>query len=153
MIHDSIENLHKHEAKHQALGAIAEFIRANPLASLQSGITKIHGDDLYVNVMEYETHPIDNGASRLENHHAYADVHIIEEPGQENIRVVVTPSSIATVQYEIASDVEFFQQDDSQIILLAAGYFMLLLPNEAHEPGCVVEKPQLVRKCVFKIKI
>ena len=88
--------------------------------------------------------------ARYENHHLMADVQIVLQ-GEEYIEI--TASEGLTVIPDPREDLEFFKETpvaDSRV-LLKAGMFALILPEEAHMPGLAVKEPAFVKKLVAKI--
>lgn len=150
MIFDRIENFPLYFESFSFLKQIDSSLEKHPLSNHPLGITEIKGKDLFVNVMEYDTRKIDPKKAKLESHRDYVDVHMID--GEELIRFISHPKSEPSISYDKKHDVEFFEEKKFSSLILPTNYFALFLPNEAHEPGCMVIKPQKVRKYVFKLK-
>ena len=133
----------------EELRKIREWIDANDLNSISLGIHEICGNDLYVNILQYETKSEQD--CFWEAHKKYLDLHLIIS-GQESIGI----SNIENMKigkYEEDKDYVHVVGDASELITCNTHSFLLLYPEDAHKTSIKVSESQTVKKCVFKIRI
>lgn len=150
MIFDSTDNLDLYFDAMPELETVAEFMKRIPASA--KGRVDIDGDDLYVNVSEYETKLRSEG--QYEFHQKYIDVQIILE-GQEDIDVSNDPNLELTMDYDENKDCGLFARGTEQApatLRMVPGRFAVLFPQDLHQP-CIAanDKPSRVRKACFKI--
>lgn len=107
-------------------------------------------DGIYAVVSTYETKAPEECS--LEAHRVYADVQAVIS-GSEAMLVRDRNGLQTAVAYSDERDIEFFESAESSSILLGAGSFVLLLPEDAHAPGVSVNSPKTVKKVVVKIRL
>lgn len=102
-------------------------------------------------VQEYKTKAAD--VARHEAHKKYVDIQWIVE-GKE--RIDVAPVSVMEVEepYSEETDVMFFRepQQATQVVLTAGGY-VVLYPEDSHKPGMTVDDQVTVKKIVGKVRV
>lgn len=141
MIYDKLENLSRYKS---LFPEIFEYLTTVDLNQLSLGKHYI-SSSLYVICNEYETQFFNTNV--LENHRQNIDFHIILH-GFERIGLAETFVSIKE-PYSSISDTELVIGTPN-FIDLKEGYFVILYPNEYHQPGVMGDSPQKVRKAVFK---
>jgi YhcH/YjgK/YiaL family protein len=150
MIFDSTENLDLYFDAMPELETVAEFLSNIPANA--KGRVEIDGEDLYVNLSEYETKLRNEG--KYEFHQKYIDVQVILE-GQEEIDVTNETSLELTMPYEEEGDCGLCARGTEQApatLRMVPGRFVVLFPQDLHQP-CIAanDKPSKVKKAVFKI--
>ncbi|HNX26239.1 MAG TPA: YhcH/YjgK/YiaL family protein [Phycisphaerae bacterium] len=150
MIFDSTDNLDLYFDAIPELEAVAEFLAAMPADA--AGRTSIEGDDLYVNINEYETRL--RGEGRYEFHQKYIDVQVVLE-GREELDVLNETNLELTEAYDETVDVGFYargSQAAGATLRMIPGRFAVLFPQDIHQP-CIAanDEPSKVKKAVFKI--
>ena len=75
MLVASIENAEAHDYLSERLKKAYAFLRENDLGALSCGRHDIDGEDVFANVMEYDTVPAE--AKKLEAHKLYYDVQCV----------------------------------------------------------------------------
>ena len=112
----------------------------------------LDGDDLYMNLAEYDTHEKVDGL--MEAHRQYADVMCMIE-GEEAI--YVKPTALLhhiTQAYDESKDALLAEIEDGCCeIRLHPGEFVILFPEDAHAPGCRTNGPCHVKKIIGKVRI
>ena len=152
MILDNIKNsiLYKSvlPGLESALGRAASYTADN----YPGGRVDIDGDDIFLLLNTYETHPLDTAC--FEAHRKYADVMYMIE-GEETIYVKNTDAlTRITKPYDEAIDATIAELDgDATAVRLLPGMFILLLPGDAHAPGCHTDISHTVKKIIAKIKL
>jgi YhcH/YjgK/YiaL family protein len=130
---------------------ICAFVENTDCTGLLPGEIAIKGKDLFVRIGEYITEPQAN--KRFEAHRVYADVQYIVH-GVEVIGVSHEKPLIPLTAYDASNDIQFFQTPKQvKNLVVSPKEFVLLLPGEAHQPGCVHQTPARIKKLVFKVKM
>ncbi len=127
-----------------------EYLAQVDPAKVTPGRTAIVGDDVYAIASQYATKPAPE--PRLEAHRTHIDVQYVVS-GQESVGFLPSTAGL-TVQepYDAAKDVEFFTAPAGETPrALKAGQFVVLLPGQAHRPGCDLDGRHDVVKIVVKV--
>lgn len=116
---------------------------------------KIQNDDIILKVFSYETFSLEDPAAELESHRKYIDIHTTLT-GSERINWY--PSSVLTPisSYDDQEDAIYYDSKEQPRsgINMYPGIFAAFWPEDAHMPRIMTgEKPELIRKAVFKIKL
>lgn len=152
MITDKISNITKYKSLINNFKYMEEFIKSHDLKNLPYGKTKILGDDLYVNVFEYELS--DFVLKPFESHRQYIDIHFsikgeetLSYSNEEIFKIFKKHS-----EYNKEDDTEFFTSDVFQKIILNENNFVIFLCNELHIGKTNTSSSDFIKKAVFKIK-
>lgn len=75
--------------------------------------------------------------------------------GKEEIRSLPLEYLKETKGYNEIDDVAFYKDKDikPQNLLLGNGYFAIFFPQDGHMPQLCVDKPELVKKVVIKVRV
>lgn len=126
------------------------FLRTTDLAELPLGRTEIDGDDVFANVMEYETVPAEEKS--FEAHRAYYDVHCVVS-GEEYLQCLCVDGLEASTEFDADADFALYDvEGPCTAVLLREGDFCVTALEDAHKPGCAVAGPTKVRKVVVKVR-
>lgn len=126
-----------------------EFLSGSDLQTLALGRHDLDGDRLFALVQEYTTKsPAD---CRWEAHQRYGDLQYVVS-GTERIGVANLVDLRVEQAYDAERDVAFFV-GDGDVVTLRAGSFAIFLPQDGHRPCMVAERPEAVRKIVFKVEL
>ncbi len=113
------------------------------------GRFEIDGDAVYCMFSGYETRGLEG--HQFEAHRVYADIQYMLS-GEESILWAPTPE--LTVVKPYAPDIEFFALVPNPTeIVLSAGRFCVLYPQDAHAPCTTHVNPSSVRKAVVKVRL
>lgn len=146
MIKDHIKNFEKYASISLAFQKAFEFLRKKDLINLPTGRYEIDGDNIYVNIDEYETKISDN----VESHKKYIDIQYLIK-GEENIGVA-SPNNLKIIEeYNDEKDIVFYN-GDTRKIKIKENEFVIFYPEDAHLPCQIINFPQKVKKAVVKIK-
>ena len=127
------------------------FLRDNDLDALPLGRTEIKGDDVFANVMEYET--VDADEKDMEAHKLYYDVQFVVR-GEEALYVAPLDGLSETQPFDDENDFGLYSTPDyASRIYLRAGELSIAAPEDAHKPGCHAKGACLVRKIVVKVHV
>ena len=127
-----------------------EFVADHDLASMEAGQHVIDGENLFVNIVEYETTAPD--ARFWEAHKAYLDVHV-PIAGTEQIDLNFL-DNMAVEPYQPETDFVPANGDKNTSVVMTPGTFLVCFPQDVHRTAVAFEnKPAKVRKAIFKVKI
>lgn len=149
MIFGNIDNLEEYSFLDSEIQKCFAYAKENDLLAYEKGGHEIEGDDLFVNIVEYETTDAENRF--WEAHRQYLDLHFMLR-GTEQIDL----GFIAEMEQK-----EFVPKDDflplegqpNSHVILKEGDFLICYPNDAHRTAVKVEEPQTIKKAIFKIRI
>lgn len=121
----------------------------NDLEKREKGSYEIEGDDLFVNIVEYDT---TNPEERFwESHRKYLDVHLMLK-GTEQIDLNFIRNMN---QKEFVEKDDFLPMDGAEnaSVVLREGDFLICFPNDGHRTAVAYEEPETIKKAIFKVKI
>lgn len=150
MIYDNIKNIDRYESMQPGLAEGLRFLRDAAL-DLKEGRHLLSGDN-FVNVDVYTTKHVNPVG--YEAHRRYIDIQYLLE-GEEDVLVRNLEELECTMPYSEEKDVAFYraQEGEATRVRLGKGYFVVLFPEDAHEPQHCVGEPQRVKKLVAKIRL
>lgn len=129
---------------------VYKFITENDLLSLKVGAYQL-GDGVYVNIDSYETSSVE--VRKYESHKKYIDIQYIIS-GREKIYLSEIKSLKAASDYDETKDIQFFESSESgKSEIVEAGDYLVIKPLVAHMPCVCIDKPELVKKAVFKYPV
>ena len=152
MIFDSLKNAAQYKGLHAGIDQVLEAAKAYTPENYPSGRVVLDGDNVFMNMAAYETHSTEKAV--FEAHQQYADVMVMVE-GTETIYVKNT-DKLTHVYQEYDPKIEALLADfdtDATPVRLEAGSFVILLPQDAHSPGCHADGPVNVKKIIGKVKL
>lgn len=117
------------------------------------GITQLDGDDMFVNVMKYETLP--RNECQFETHIKYIDLQYTIV-GCESMDVINRNQLEPNNSYDVGKDLQFYKDPgniDCCNIIMKPKNFVILLPHEAHRPKIRVHPALDIYKLVIKINV
>ena len=149
MILDSFKNSELYLSINPRLKVAFDFIANTDLAAMETGIHKIDGDDVFVNVMEGDLKLRED--AKLEVHNLYADIQVLicgdgEDFGWSERVDVTKPQT----DFNDEKDVQFFDDVPQTYYTLKKGQFTILLPEDAHAPMVGEGK---FKKAIFKVRM
>ncbi len=126
-----------------------EYAKNHDLLQYEKGTHEIDGDRLFVNIVEYETTEVTNRF--WEAHRNYLDVHLMLK-GQEQIDL----NFIENMEQK-----EFVEKDDflpleggkNGEVILRDQDFLICYPHDGHRTAVAVERPEMIKKAIFKVRI
>lgn len=148
MIFDKLENASFYEKIHPGFKTVFNFIQTTDLENFLPGKYNMEGKNLFVMISEYETQ--EASQTQPEAHRKYIDIQLLIA-GIEKIGFAPYLQQKVKVNYSDENDIAFFE---SQVdyFELKPGHFTVFFPNELHQPGIAIGKPEKVKKVVFKIR-
>jgi biofilm protein TabA len=127
------------------------FLKSNDLPSLELKKHVIDGENLFVNVSEYNTkEAID---AKFEAHRKYIDIQYVIK-GTEMIGVAPLASKDSITQpYDETKDVEFLKFSNETFYQATPANFFIFFPDDGHMPSVKTDSISPVKKLVVKIRI
>ena len=131
------------------VGKCFDYAAANDLLSFEKGSHPIDGDDLFVNIVEYET---TNAEDRFwEAHRQYLDLHLmLRGPEQIDVNFI---DNMEQKEFVEKDDFLPLEGDPNSHVVLRDGDFLLCYPADAHRTAVKVADPTTIKKAIFKIRI
>lgn len=127
------------------------FLRNNDLESLPLGRNEIKGDEVFANVMEYDT--VQASEKDMEAHKLYYDVQFVVS-GEETLYLAPVEGLEETQPFNVEDDFGLYATPDhASSIHLRAGELAIAAPEDAHKPGCHANGTCRVRKIVVKVHL
>ncbi len=149
MIIDTLDNAAAYKSLGPRFAKAFEYLRSGRPTTDPLGSHALDGEDLFVNVEEYTSRPIDQ--CRYEAHRKYADVQYVVS-GCERMGYAPLGEVEVMEAYDPEADVVFFT-GKGVMLYVPSGTFTVFLPQDVHMP-CIADKsPAPVRKVVVKIRI
>lgn len=148
MIIDHIDNAACYYGLGSRLEAGLRFLKTADLGRLPLGKNEIKGDELFAVVSEYTTR--DETSVKWEAHRRYIDIQYVVQ-GEEAIGFQHVSELEVVTEYNGENDALFLQGQGSRLTI-QAGFFAIFFPQDAHQPGMVLRRPQMVRKVVVKAR-
>lgn len=145
-------NLFSTQAKAAGLAARLQaaftYLQQTDLENAEPGKVEIDGDRVFALIQEYQSKPRAQGF--WESHRKYLDVQYVvsgvEHMGYANL------SQLTMGEYDAEKDV-LIHEGSGSFVLLPAGMFALMMPEDAHMPGIAVGNPHPVKKVVVKVAV
>ena len=154
MIIDNIQEFDRYVGLNPLFASVAEFLRTTDLNSLPTGITKIKGDDLYINVQQAS--PKTRREARFESHRQMIDIQV---PLSDSEEYGWTPTaSLPRGTYDEASDMTMHDPGAPQTsehvaqtyFKLHPGQFAIFFPSDGHAPAI---SPKGLHKAIIKVRV
>lgn len=131
------------------VGKCFDYAAANDLLSYEKGSHPIDGDELFVNIVEYETTTPENRF--WEAHRQYLDLHfMLRGPEQIDVNFI---DNMEQKEFVKKDDFLPLEGDPNSHVILNAGDFLLCYPADAHRTAVQVGAPATIKKAIFKIRI
>lgn len=150
MIIDRIKNADLYTGLHAHFQKAFDFLRRENLADMEDGRHTVCGSEVYALVQTYETLPADEG--HHEAHRKYIDLQYVVE-GEEYVGYYPLKNQNVAQEYCDDKDFALYNESSTSFILLSAGMFVILFPDDAHKPGRYLENSGKVKKIVLKIAV
>ena len=148
---DTIEHAGRYFRAEEITKAL-QLLRGYTSADFVQGKHEIDGERIFPIHIEYETEPAEQGL--MEAHRKYADVILMLE-GEDALYFKSTEKlSHMTNEYDLEQDALLARLDaDASRLVFRPGMFAVLLPEDAHCPGCQLRGPSHVKKIIAKVML
>lgn len=148
MIVDVLKNKELYYGIHKNIKPAMEFIEKAVAENLEVGRYELDGKNLFALVQEYDS----KTEAKWEYHRKYIDIQFIVS-GKE----IITWDNIKNVpdgvDYNEEKDIAKFDMDGGTDVVMEAGYYSILYPQDLHQPGRVFDKVEPIKKIVVKIAV
>ncbi len=147
MIVDVLSNSDKYVSLHKDFKLVFDYIKNNNLKGMECGKHEIRGDEVFFNLQEYETKPL----QKLEAHKKYTDIQLVVD-GYEYMGYTNINNTGIKEAYISENDVMFLTSDRTDKIFADDKTFVIFFPQDAHMPALSGDNgTNHVKKAVFKI--
>ncbi len=147
MIIDALANSDKYIKLNSDFKEVFDYLKKHDLKNMPLGKHSIKGDEIFFNLNEYETKPI----QKLEAHKKYIDIQVVisaeEYMGYTNIE-----NTTISEEYNSEKDVMFLNGNVDKLKADTKS-FLIFYPEDAHMPALCIDTPKKVKKAIFKILI
>lgn len=148
MIIDQLKNASMYYPISPRLERGLRYLEVMDLGQLASGQYEVAGESVFALVQEYDSKPMEEGF--WEAHRKYIDVQYVvsgtEKMGYASIE------GLRAGDYDEEKDFVKLE-GEGEFLVMQAGTFVILAPQDAHMPGMAIEQPQPVKKVVVKVRI
>lgn len=145
MIIDALNQSDKYISLHKDFKLVFDFIKNNDLSAMECGKYQLRGDEVFFNLQEYETKPI----QKLEAHKKYIDIQVVIE-GEEYMGYTNISNTTLSEEYDEKKDVMFLNGSVDKL-KADSKTFLIFYPEDAHMPALSVSNSGCVKKAIFKI--
>lgn len=147
MVIDKLENLEKYYALNPLFKEVAAFLAENDMNALPTGIHKIKGDDLFVNIQEAKGKTRDEAV--IEYHRKLIDIQI-PFSGTETYGYIPV-SELPEAEFHEDGDYALVPEAAPQsYVTCKPGMFAIFFPQDGHAP--LITDEAVLRKAIFKVK-
>ena len=147
MIIDTLTNAEKYITLNENFKTVFDYLKNNDLSKMECGSYQIDGKNLFFNLQEGETKPI----QKLEAHKKYIDIQVVVN-GEEYMGYTNIETTTITEEYNEDKDVMFLNGEVDKV-KATNKHFVVFYPQDAHMPSLSVKENKLVKKAIFKILI
>lgn len=124
-----------------------DYAKENSLIDLEKGSYEIDGQDIFVNIVGYET--CEKEDRFWEAHRKYIDVHLMLD-GCERIDVNFI-ENLEQKEYEEEGDFLPLDGKANGYVELRKGDFLVCYPEDAHMTAIKVNEKEKIKKAIFKV--
>ncbi|MDD3340319.1 MAG: YhcH/YjgK/YiaL family protein [Lachnospiraceae bacterium] len=149
MIYGKLADLKRYRGISVYLDTAIDYLDNMRPEDLFVGRNEVRGDVVYINCMEYETVPEEEGF--FEAHRDYLDIHVLLE-GQEKIGV----SDISSMKQNACdpkTDFWGYEGETEVWLPMDESHFFIAFPSDAHMVKIRAAEPVAVKKIVVKVKV
>ena len=149
MIFGNIRNLKEYPFLDNEILKCFAYAKDHDLMSFEKGSHSIDGENLFVNIVEYETTGAENRF--WEAHRNYLDIHLMLN-GEEQIDVNFI-DNMEQGEFQEKDDFLPLEGEPNSHAVLRQGDFLICYPQDGHRTAVAVEKPVAIKKAIFKVRI
>lgn len=145
MIIDTLSNSRLYEGAHPLFKKVFDFLKTQPLATMEAGTYEIDGKNAYAMIQEPENKPA--AECKLECHRKYIDLQLVIS-GNESMGWAPVVGLGHAEPFNVDGDYGFFKDAPQSWLDVRPGCFAIFYPGDAHAPNCGTG---IHRKVVVKI--
>ncbi len=152
MVTTKIQYAEKYGDPGEKFKKVFQFLREIDLLSLPVGKVPIDGDEIFADVQSYTTMLAEE--CPFESHKKYFDIQYVAE-GEEAFGYEPVEHLSTSTTYDEARDLIFYEEpEQSGKIILRAGDFAIVPPEDGHAPRRMTENGACkVKKIVVKVRV
>lgn len=150
MIFSNINCDYKSQGLHPVLVEVFDYLKENDLSKKEVGVTKLKGDDIFLQIIETSTEDIEK--RRPESHREYLDVQFVIK-GEEKIGITRLLEEYEVDEYIDERDLIFYKEVTNEGYIHATeGCISVFFPEDVHRPQIAVNEPEFEKKAVVKVR-
>ena len=150
MFFTNIKLAEKYNYLNEKFLAAYEWLRNNDLKTLEPGKYEIMGDNVFANVHEYNTLPVEE--KKFEAHDKFFDIQCLVD-GVEFFGLCNREGLIVS-EARPENDIVLYEKPEVYgHVILYPGDFIVVAPEDAHMPGCALASPAAAKKVVVKVRV
>ena len=150
MLHSSLAIATKYNYLSDKFRAAFKWLEDTDIAALPDGKYSVLDGQVTADVQSYTSEPAE--ARRFEVHDKFFDIQYVFK-GEEFFGVC-SREGLSITEAKPERDTYFLEKPENfSMVLVRAGEFIILPPEDAHMPKCCVGSPAHVRKVVLKVKV
>jgi YhcH/YjgK/YiaL family protein len=149
MIYDTINNITIYKQVIPQYAMVLDFVSKvlDNKIDLTKNRIEIDGDKVFALVNRYET----KESGLWEAHKKYIDIQWMLN-GRESILFAHLKDLKITKDYDVKNDYLLLEGDGDNLTL-SKGEFAIFFPDDAHQPGLTINKPEAILKIVIKVRL
>lgn len=149
MVFGNIRDLKDYSFLGKEVKKCFSYALEHDLIAYEKGRHEIEGDDLFVNIVEYETTEAENRF--WEAHRNYLDLHfMLKGPEQIDVNFI---DNMEQGEFVEKDDFLPLNGESNSHVVLYEGDFLLCYPKDAHRTAVKAGNSAVVKKAIFKIRI
>lgn len=149
MIFGNVRDLKDYAFLEEGIQKAFAYAASHDLLQYEKGSHPIDGDDLFVNIVEYETTTPENRF--WEAHREYLDLHLmLQGPEQIDLGFI---DNMSVKEYVPKDDFVPMDGEPNSHVVLEEGDFLICYPKDGHRTAVAVNGPAIIKKAIFKIRI
>jgi len=150
MIVDKLKNINLYLNMNKGFEKVFEFIEKFLELNLPDGQYELDGKNVYAMVQSYDTVP--EYEKQWEAHKKYIDIQYVVS-GTESIYWSNIDKLHQSTIYDMEKDIYFLNGEEGTQVKVEQGCFVILMPEDAHKPGCLYKTAGGVKKIVVKVSV
>lgn len=147
MIFGNIKNIQEFDYLPENIKKCFEYAKTHDLSNYDKGSYEIEGQNLFVNIVEYETTTPEKRF--WEAHRNYLDIHLMLK-GAEQIDINFI-DNMKQKEFIEKDDFLPLEGDKNCCVYLNEGDFLICYPNDAHRTAVAIGEPCIIKKAIFKV--
>lgn len=133
------------------IAAALDFLARSDLAAVECGSQVVVEGEIIANFMAFDT--VDEDDVQFETHDRFADIQLVIS-GSEVFGVADRADLAPLADYNPEKDITFYADPaDYSRVILKAGEYIILFPEDAHKPKICLGAPAAVKKVVVKVLV
>lgn len=145
----SIELSEKYNYLEDKFRKAYEFLKRTDLDTFPEGSVEIDGEDVVANFQFYRT----GEEAEFETHRKYFDIQFMVQ-GREEFGYAKREELTVKTSYNEETDIVYYERPAYRsCVVLEPGDFVVVAPEDAHQPRCISGEAMDVKKIVVKVRV